>query len=86
MSFTQDNMGDIFTENQFDLINENGFIKDDRHTFVYTFNNIEVPTDENLTSFITHFKKLYDKESYSYNTHTLWMLTGVFKRHIRCDG
>ena len=82
--FTQDAMGDIFTENQFDLINENAFIipKMTGVPLSATFNNIEVPpTDENLTSFITHFKKLYDKGVRIVTIpHTLWMLTGRFQK------
>ena len=82
--FTQDAMGDIFTENQFDLINENAFIipKMTGVPLSATFNNIEVPpTEKNLDTFITHFKKLYDKGVRIVTIpHTLWMLTGRFQK------
>ena len=82
--FIQDAMGDVFNETQYNLINENAFIipKVTGIPLSATFNNIEVPpTDENLTSFITHFKKLYDKGVRIVTIpHTLWMLTGRFQK------
>ena len=59
--FTQDAMGDVFNETQFNLLNENAFIisKVTGIPLSATFNNIEVPpTSENLTIFIQNFKKL----------------------------
>jgi len=82
--FTQDAMGDIFNETQFNLLNENAFIisKVTGVPLSATFNNIEVPpTSENLTIFIQNFKKLYDKGVRIVTIpHTLWMLTGRFQK------
>ena len=82
--FTQDAMGDVFNETQFNLLNENAFIipKVTGVPLSATFNNIEVPpTSENLTIFIQNFKKLYDKGVRIVTIpHTLWMLTGRFQK------
>ena len=82
--FTQDAMGDVFNETQFNLLNENAFIipKVTGIPLSATFNNIEVPpTSENLTIFIQNFKKLYDKGVRIVTIpHTLWMLTGRFQK------
>jgi len=82
--FTQDAMGDVFSETQFNLLNENAFIipKVTGVPLSATFNNIEVPpTSENLTIFIQNFKKLYDKGIRIVTIpHTLWMLTGRFQK------
>lgn len=82
--FTQDAMGDVFSETQFNLINENAFIipKVTGVPLSATFNNIEIPpTSENLTIFIQNFKKLYDKGVRIVTIpHTLWMLTGRFQK------
>lgn len=82
--FTQDAMGDVFSETQFNLINENAFIipKVTGVPLSATFNNIEVPpTSENLNIFIQNFKKLYDKGVRIVTIpHTLWMLTGRFQK------
>lgn len=82
--FTQDAMGDVFNETQFNLLNENAFIipKVTDIPLSATFNNIEVPpTSENLTIFIQNFKKLYDKGVRIVTIpHTLWMLTGRFQK------
>jgi len=82
--FTQDAMGDVFNETQFNLLNENAFIipKVTGVPLSATFNNIEVPpTSENLTIFIQNFKKLYDKGIRIVTIpHTLWMLTGRFQK------
>lgn len=82
--FTQDAMGDVFKENQFDLISENALIisKVTGIPLSATFNNIEVPpTDENLDTFIKNFKKLYDAGVKIVTIpHTLWMLTGRFQK------
>ena len=61
--FTQDAMGDVFNETQFNLLNENAFIipKVTGVPLSATFNNIEVPpTSENLTIFIENFKRFKD--------------------------
>jgi len=82
--FTQDAMGDVFNETQFNLLNENAFIipKVTGIPLSATFNNIEVPpTSENLTIFIENFKRLYDKGVRIVTIpHTLWMLTGRFQK------
>ena len=82
--FTQDAMGDVFNETQFNLLNENAFIipKVTGVPLSATFNNIEVPpTSENLTIFIENFKRLYDKGVRIVTIpHTLWMLTGRFQK------
>lgn len=82
--FTQDAMGDVFSETQFNLLNENAFIipKVTGVPLSATFNNIEVPpTSENLNIFIQNFKKLYDKGVRIVTIpHTLWMLTGRFQK------
>lgn len=82
--FTQDAMGDVFNETQFNLLNENAFIipKVTGIPLSATFNNIEVPpTSENLTIFIENFKRLYDKGVRKVTIpHTLWMLTGRFQK------
>ena len=82
--FIQDAMGDVFNETQYNLINENAFIipKVTGIPLSATFNNIEVPpTDENLDTFIKHFKKLYDNGVRIVTIpHTLWMLTGRFQK------
>ena len=82
--FTQDAMGDVFNETQFNLLNENAFIipKITGVPLSATFNNIEVPpTSENLTIFIENFKRLYDKGVRIVTIpHTLWMLTGRFQK------
>ena len=82
--FTQDAMGDVFNETQFNLLNENAFIipKVTGVPLSATFNNIEVPpTSENLTIIIENFKRLYDKGVRIVTIpHTLWMLTGRFQK------
>jgi len=82
--FTQDAMGDIFTETQFDLLNDNAFIipKITNIPLSATFNNIEIPpTDENLNIFIKNFKRLYDKGLRIVTIpHTLWLLTKRFQK------
>jgi len=82
--FMQDAMGDVFSETQYNLINENAFIipKVTGIPLSATFNNIEVPpSGTNLESFIENFKILYDKGVRIVTIpHTLWMLTGRFQQ------
>ncbi len=80
----QDAMGDVFSETQYNLINENAFIipQITGIPLSATFNNIEVPpSGTNLETFIEHFKILYDKGVRIVTIpHTLWMLTGRFQK------
>jgi hypothetical protein len=85
--FTQDAMGDVFNENQFDLISENALIisKATGIPLSATFNNIEVPpTDENLDIIYRNILKNYMTLALRIVTipHTLWMLNRPFSKGI----
>ena len=82
--FSQDAMGDVYKDSQFDLLLDNALIipKETGIPLSATFNNIEVPpTMGNLDLLIKNYKKLYDKGVKIVTIpHTLWMLTGKFQK------
>jgi len=79
--FTQDAMGDIFTEQQhvYSMIDTALHIQNTLGISVSaTFNNIQVPpTQKNLDMFVHNFKSLYDAGIRSATIpHTHWVATG----------
>jgi len=82
--FMQDAMGDVFVnQDDYELaVDQAVFIQEYTGVPVSaTFNNLQIPpTQENLDTFIKHFKPVYDKGvKIATIPHTHWMATGQIK-------